>query len=117
MSNSNFFYKINKRLLLFPYIEQFLDSNSLIFKFNKNVNPTSKMKAKYIMENTICDEIAYICIDKIENIDEYFCRSFFPKTEVDYTKGHTKYTLLYKEKINIKTQENIIQYDKLTPKG
>lgn len=44
------------------------------------------------------------------------CRTFFPKAEKDYTKGQPRYTLLKKEKINLKTGETIVQYDRLTPK-
>ena len=114
ISSSSLFGCIEKRFSSFIYIEQFLDSNTLIFKFNRRANPVSKMKAEYILENLINDFIAYVCIDKSDEVDEYFCRSFFPKEGIDYTAGHTSYTLLYKEKINILTQEKIIQYDKLT---
>ena len=116
ISGSSLFSAIKKRFLAFLYIEEFLDSNELIFKFNRKANPSSKMKAEYILENEINDFIAYICIDKSNDIDEYFCRSFFPKEDIDYTLGHTRYILLYKEKINILTNVKIIQYDKLTKK-
>jgi len=113
ISRSDLFHKIEKRFLVFRYIEELLDSNGLVFKFN-NKNHWSHMAAEYILENTIdASNISYICIDKTDSQDEYFCRSFFPKEHVDYTEGHTRYTLLHKEKTNILTQENEIQYNKL----
>ena len=116
ISSSGLFGNIEKRFLSFVHIEQFLDSNTLIFKFNRRTPLYSKMKAEYILENMINDFIAYVCIDKADETDEYFCRSFFPKEGIDYTAGHTSYTLLYKEKVNTLTNEIIIQYDKLTKK-
>lgn len=51
-----------------------------------------------------------------DNLDNYYCKSLFFKDNNDYTKGQTKYTLLYKEKINLKTGEVQIQYDRLNQK-
>jgi hypothetical protein len=115
--SSDLFCVIEKRFVSFVHIEQFLDSNGLVFKFNRRSIPSLKMKAEYILENSIKSSIAYICIDKTDNItDKYYCRSFFPKENIDYTARQIKYTLLYKEKVNTITREKIIQYDKLTPK-
>ena len=116
ISSSGLFCDIESRFLSFLYIEDFLDSNGLVFRFNSRANTGSSMKAKYILENTIDSGTAYVCIDNTDNSNEYFCRSFFPKEKIDYTSGHTRHTLLYKEKIHIATQEKVIQYDKLTPK-
>ena len=41
---------------------------------------------------------------------------FFPKTEKDYTEGQPRYTLLKKEKKNLKTGETEIQFDRLSLK-
>ena len=113
--NSDFFYDIEKRFSAFVDIEHFLDNNGLIFKFNRKAKPAAKMQAKYIMESTANNDTAYMCIDKRDNQSKFFCRSFFPK-EYDYTWGHIRHTLLYKEKVNVITREKIVQYDKLTPK-
>jgi len=60
--------------------------------------------------------ITQFYIAKSDEMDEYFCRSFFPKEETNYTAGHIRYTLLYKEKIDLATGEVLVQYDRLTPK-
>ena len=116
ITGSSLFDTVEKRFLSFVYIEEFLDSNELIFRYNRKVNPSSKMKAEYILKNEINDLVAYVCIDKSNGIDEYFCRSFFPKEDINYTVGHTSYTLLYKEKVNILTQAKVVQFDKLSSK-
>jgi len=113
ISNSAFFSSIENRFLSFVYIEQFLDSNSLVFKFNRKARPGLKMEAKYILESIANNHTAYICIDKHDGLNNYFCRSFFPKEQTNYTLGHIRYALLYKEKVNVVTKEKIIQYNKL----
>ena len=61
------------------------------------------------MENPI-----YIFIDSDSKGDEQlFCRSFFTKTNRDYTAGNTKMAMLYKEKRNKLTGEVLVQFDKL----
>jgi len=116
ISSSSLFFYINSRLSLFPHIEDFFDSNGLVFKFNNKEVPGTRMEAEFILENTVDSNIAYVCIDKDNKSDAFFCRSFFPKENIDYTARHIKYTLLYKEKVNIITHEKIIQYDKLSPR-
>jgi len=113
INNSSLFYRIEKRFFSFINFERFLDSNGLVFRFNRSKNPRQKMRADYILENTIDNNSSYICIDKSDKTDDYFCRSFFPKEEIDYTVGHTRFTLLYKEKVNKTTEEKIIQYNRL----
>jgi len=113
IKKSESFNEIRKRFESFIMIERALDNNGLFFKFNQNLYYKTKMEAEYIIESMINDEILYICID-CNNENKYFIRSFFPKDDIDYTLGHSKHTLLYKEKIFVDTQEKIVQYDKLT---
>lgn len=58
----------------------------------------------------------YIFLDQHSGTEDFFCRSFFPKEDKDYTKGQAVCTLLKKEKITLSTGQVIIQYDRLTPK-
>lgn len=44
---------------------------------------------------------------------KYFCRSFFPQTDKDYSIGQTNWTLLYKKKIHKSTGEEYVLYDRL----
>lgn len=53
---------------------------------------------------------AYLFIDKRSGSDDRYCKSIFPKNDCDYTRGQTKWTLLYKEKECISTGESEILY-------
>lgn len=61
------------------------------------------------------NEEYYIFLDNFnigENKDKYFCRTFFKRNKVDYTTMQTKYTLLRKEKIDIRTNQIILEQGK-----
>lgn len=51
-------------------------------------------------------------IDKLPDLEKYFCRSFFPEERKDYTKNQASWTLLYKEKRKISTEEVEVLYDR-----
>lgn len=116
ISKSPYFKEMRNRIELFCELENLLDSENIIYNFNEKNAGFSLIKAKYLVNSRLDSKEIYIFIDKIKDDEKYFCRSFFPKEEKDYTKGQTKLTLLYKEKVNLYTNEKIIQYDKLTPK-
>lgn len=81
-------------------LEQILDDNKTIFRYNQKSNyPYSQIEAEYLLDNFIDNREIYIFIDKRENSEERFCRSLFTKSNLDYTKRQAKWTLLYKEKV------------------
>lgn len=113
-SNENIKYVgINDRINYFTYIQAVLDSNNFVFKYNINANNWSDIKAEFVFENQDYDRSIYLFIDRDGLTPIRFCRSFFPKGSLDYTKKSTRMTLLYKEKINKRLNENIIQFDRL----
>lgn len=97
-------------------IENLLDNNKLIFQYNDKKNKISLIQANYLLSTPHNQNDVYIFIDKCKNDETFFCRSFFPRETLDYTKGQSRYTMLYKEKIDLSTGEKQIQYDRLTPK-
>ncbi len=99
---------------MFSNIEHLLDANELIFRYNEKLHKFSLIQANFLMSTGYEGNEIYIFLAKKET-GEYFCRSFFPKGNKDYTIGQTKYTLLYKEKINIATRESVVQYNRLKP--
>ena len=101
----------------FIQIENFLDSNKLIFRYNQKLQTFSLIEAEYLLSTPYENTDIYIFLDRQKEPDHFFCRSFFQKEEKDYTKGQAIYTLLKKEKINLRTEEKMIQYDRLTPKS
>lgn len=105
LTKSQFFPEIQNRLDLLPHLEALLDSDHLIFRYNKNIYPYSSIESKFLLkmgDGAIFD-IASLFLDQSEQ-GIYFCRSFFPMDKTDYTKGQMRYTLLKKIKRNLKTE-------------
>lgn len=116
VKKSRYFCNIENRLEPFQKIEELFDSNDLIFRYNRKLQAFSLIEAEYLLSTPYkCTDI-YIFLDKKDEAGNFFCRSFFPKEDRDYTKGQAIYTLLKKEKINTDTGALQIQYDRLSPK-
>ena len=116
LTRSENFEFVRERVEYFEFLENMLDSNDIIFKYNSKKNVFSLIQADYLLQSEHNSRDIYIFLDRLENADYHFCRSFFPKGDKDFTAGQAKYTLLYKEKINKITGESIIQYDRLSDK-
>jgi len=117
LEKSEYFDELGYRFDYFHLIENILDDNELIFKCNINsMRVYSNIKADYMLQNLRNELTFYIFTEKRSNADTQFCKSFFENSEKDYSKGQTKMTLLYKEKINKITGKSEIQYDKLSDK-
>lgn len=116
LTKSENFDFVKERIEYFEFLENMLDSNEIIFKYNSKKQVFSLIQADYLLQSTHNSRDIYIFLDRLENSDFHFCRSFFPKGDKDYTAGQAKYTLLYKKKTNKITGESEIQYDKLSNK-
>lgn len=112
---SEMFCKIESRFEYFRYLEQMLDSNDIIFRCNTNtLKQFSKIIADFELKNVFEELIFYIFIEKRAYSGNQYCKSFIKDNEIDYTYGQTRMTLLYKEKINKRTGESVVQYDRLS---
>lgn len=117
LEKSEYFDELGYRFDCFHLLESILDDNELIFKCNINsMRVYSNIKADYMLQNLKDELTFYIFTEKRSNADTQFCKSFFENSEKDYSRGQTKMTLLYKEKINKITGKAEIQYDKLSDK-
>lgn len=117
VKKSRYFCSIQNRLEPFQKIEELFDKNDLIFRYNKKLQAFSLIEAEYLLTMPYeCTDV-YIFLDKKDEAGNFFCRSFFPKENRDYTKGQAVYTLLKKEKINTSTGTLQIQYDRLSPEN
>lgn len=106
---TSFFYSsIQGRIDVLAELESFLDSNDTIFKYSKNKTAFSKIEANYLMRNQSGNIVRFVFLSKRN--DDVFCRSCFPKEHYEYSQGQEKWTLLYKEKINLGTGDVTIQY-------
>lgn len=115
LKKSRYFPAIQKRIEPFSQIESFLDSNKLVFRYNQKLQSFSLIDAEYLLSTPYEGTDVYIFLDQLPEPNNFFCRSFFPKENKDYTKGQAVYTLLKKEKITLSTKKIITQYDRLTP--
>lgn len=116
ITESRYLGLIQNRFVPLMSMEQLLDDNRLVFRYNTKLNQFSLIEADYLLSTPHEGKDIYIFIAKNEDSGTYYCRSFFPKERTDYTKGQAIYTMLYKEKICLSTGEKQIQYDRLTPK-
>ncbi len=98
---------MDKLLACAKTFEELLDSNYLTFRYRPQNNPTSTIIAEFLLSADFQGNDVYIFLDKKEHAENYFCRSFFPKTDKDYTVGQIKYTLLRKEKTTLSTRESV----------
>lgn len=110
VESSEFYSRIEDRIYFLPLLEQIFDDNETIFKFNRNLNSYSKIQADYLMKNHMEDRNLFLFLSKSKE-SKYFCRSFFPQNERDYTKNQPSWTVLSKKKIWISTGKGIILYD------
>lgn len=116
LTKSENFDFVKERIEYFEFLENMLDRNDIIFKYNSKKNVFSLIQANYLLQSGHTGRDIYIFLDRLDNTDLHFCRSFFPKGDKDFTVGQTKMTLLYKEKINKITGKSEIQYNRLSLK-
>ncbi len=111
LSQSSGYNKILHRLQTVSDLENFLDRSEVIFKFVKPANPHSMISADFILKSSLNGENIYFFIQKKKD-DKYFGKSIFAQSNknFDYIRGHAQCVLLYKEKINLITNEKQILY-------
>lgn len=112
VETSDFYKQIEDRVHFLPLLEQLLDSNETVFKYNQRANVFSMIQAEFLMKNYIQERNLFLFLSKNKD-NKYFCRSFFPEAKKDYTKNQASWTLLFKKKINVLSGEEIILYDRL----
>lgn len=112
IESSDFYKKIEQRVHFLPLLEQMIDSNDTVFKYNKRANMYSMIEADYLMENNMESRNLLLFLSNGAG-NKYFCRSFFPEEKMDYSKNQASWTLLYKKKIDLPTGSEIVLYNKL----
>ena len=53
IESSDFYNKIEQRVHFLPLLEQMIDNNDTVFKYNKKANMYSMIEADYLMENNM----------------------------------------------------------------
>ena len=111
LSKSTRYRDVLQRVSDVKNLEKFLDGDEVVFKFRKKADPNSKISADFILKNRSADLNTYFFIQK-KSDETYFGKSIFSRDlrKKDYTLGHTKCALLYKEKVDLKTNKKQILY-------
>lgn len=117
IQHSRFYSSIHNRLSYLGDIGKILDSNQIVFKYLSKSNRLSRIEADYLLENAHETDIIYIFLNERVKVDKgnipiMCCRSFFPMSQLDYTKNQPSYTLLKKIRIDTVTGERVVQYDR-----
>ena len=117
IEKSSYFNQMEGRMIPLTGLEQFLDDNQMIFRYNEKIHKFSVIKADYLLEGNANRIPSYLFLGaRNEDEKEQMCRTFFRIEDKDYTEGQPKYTLLKKEKVHLPTGNVVIQYDKLFSK-
>lgn len=85
IGSSRYIGSIENRFEPLSHIEQLLDDNRLIFRYNNKQNVFSLIEADYLQSTPHKETDVYIFIARNERTGLYYCRSFFPREEKDYT--------------------------------
>lgn len=129
IEKSIYYKNIKNRLSDLSNYEKYLDKTKEIYYWSKRqatqVGVPSKINADYIFKEksiyiTNGNSFMFFAIDKIDknnrtiyispiNIEQLSAVSFFIDN-IDYSKGQKRYTLLYKEKIDLNTNKKEIIY-------
>ena len=113
--SSKSYAEIADRIEYLSYLEQIMDSNETVFKYNSRLDVFSAVQADFLMKNEIQARNVFTFLSKNASTGKYFCRSFFPQTDRDYSEGQTRWTLLYKKKIWKSTGQENVLYDRMRP--
>lgn len=107
---SDFYSKIEDRVKALNHLENLLDNEKLVFSYDHRINKISKIKADFLFQSQDSEQIiTYIFNEKIEKeykddvTKEIYCKSIFPKDNIDYTQRQSKYTILKINKMCIST--------------
>jgi len=114
IEKSDFYSQMSARLEHLFRLEEILDSEHLIFKYNENVRVYSRIKSDFLIEGRLESSIVYLFLGSRDESDmkNQMCRTFFPKTDIDYSFCQPHYTLLKKEKVRISDGKLLISYNK-----
>lgn len=102
---------VKDRIHGLQFLREYIESNNIIFKYVKNMNRYSSIKADFMIKSTVDHKEAYIFIRKRSKSDTYCICSFFANPGAEY-KGVRSYWL-YKSKINLLNDTEEVFLDKL----
>lgn len=108
--------QLSERIKLAGQLEHILDEDNLLFSFDARYGQArfSAIPADYVITDGARHIAIYVFLAK-DGESCYVTRSLFRDAR-DYTEGQHRFTILHKEKINIKTGENKVLFSSLENK-
>ena len=116
ISSSEFYPEIKDRVESLESLESIFNSNKTVFKYNPQTQAFSMIESEFLMKNEVNSRNVFTFLSKDKSSGKYFCRSFFPQTDRDYSIGQTNWALLYKKKIHKSTGKDFVLCDRLNKK-
>ena len=113
IESSVFYSEIADRFKYLSFLETIMDSNKTILKYNPQLEAFSSLMADFLLKNELQARNIFTFLSKDNLRGKYFCRSFFPQTDKDYSKNQTNWTLLYKKEVKKSTGQETILLDKV----
>lgn len=113
LESSIHYPEIKDRIEYLVYLESLMDSNETIFKYNPALEAFSVIQADFLLKNQVQARNIFIFLSRDKSNGKYFCRSFFPQTDKDYSLGQTNWTLLYKKKLRKSAKTETMLYDRM----
>lgn len=115
VQKSIYYEQMSGRIFPLIKLENMLDDNNMIFRYNEKIQNFSLIKADYLLEGQANKIPSFLFLGKRNNSElEQMCRTFFRIGDKDYTVGQPQYTLLKKEKKHLPSGIINVQYDRLT---
>ncbi len=72
VESSDFYSRIVDRIDFLPCLEQILDNNDTVFKYNRRENVYSLIDANYLMKNRMYNRNIYVFLSEIKEA-QFFC--------------------------------------------
>jgi hypothetical protein len=102
-----------ERILPLTDLENMLDDNQLIFRYNEKVHKYSLIQADYLLEGNAGAIPSYLFLcQRNDSETEQMCRTFFRAKNKNYADGQPRWTLLKKEKRCLSSGEMVCLYDR-----
>lgn len=97
---------IVERIKLAGMLENIMDADNFLFSFDTRYGQArfSAIPAKYVITDAERSIALYVFLTENDK-SSYITRSLF-RTATDYTAGQHRFTILSKDKVNIKTQKS-----------
>ena len=112
IEKSVFFSEIKERIELFPILETALDSNELLIKYKQGAAQGTVIRASYIIIYNYGDVTIHYFVDRDENTNRYFGKSFFGRSDDKFLRNQQTFKVLKLTKYDKEENSRIILKNK-----